>query len=249
MKTPDSGSDERALPFLQHLEELRRALLGSLFALLAGMAISIPFAPRIFRLLQQPLVRVTGDAEPFLRTLDVAGGFGLAMRLVFWSGLVLSLPAIFYFLGTFIAPGLTPRERKLAGRSLLAGAGLFILGVWMGYSFSLPVALRVMLRVNTWLGVRPEWIVSSYIVFSLQLLVAFGLVFELPVVLTALGRLGVVTSAQLIAHWRIVIVAILTVSMLLTPPDVFTQLLMGIPLILLYGVCIVLIRLFEKRRD
>ncbi|MDZ4200006.1 MAG: twin-arginine translocase subunit TatC [Kiritimatiellia bacterium] len=235
-------------PFLQHLEELRRALLGSLAALIVGMGIAIPLAPRIFRWLQIPLQRATGDAEPFLRTLDVSGGFTLAMQVVFWSGLLLSLPAILFFIGAFVAPGLTARERRLAIHALFAATVLFIMGVILGYTLSLPVALTVMLKINEWMGVRAEWIVSSYVVFALQLLAAFGLVFELPVLLVVLGRLGLVTAAKLRTHRRLVIVLILIVAMILTPPDIFTQLIMAIPLIALYEICILIIGLSEKRK-
>lgn len=248
MRARDPADSSRTMPFLQHLEELRRAVLGSLGALVVGMGLAIPFAPRVFRILQRPLTTLTGDAEPFLRTLDVSGGFTLAMQLVFWTGLLISLPVILYFIGGFISPGLTPRERRLAGRAVIVAAGLFVLGVWIGYTVSLPIALKVMLQTNVWLGIRAEWIVSSYIVFTLQLLVAFGLVFELPVLLTALGWMGLVSSARLRAARRVVIVVILVIAMILTPPDVFTQLIMAIPLILLYEVCIVLIRIAESRR-
>lgn len=248
MDPNDETPGDPPKPFLQHLEELRRALLGSLAALTAGMVVAIPLAPRVFRALQAPLQRATGDAEPFLRTLDVTGGFQLAFRLVFWTGLLISLPAIAVFLGAFVVPGLTARERRLASRALIAASALFVFGVALGYRISLPVALTVMLRINTWLGVRAEWVVTSYVVFALQLLAAFGLAFEMPVVLAVLGRLGIVSSGQLRAQRRLVIVLILVLSMLLTPPDVFTQLIMGLPLVVLYEACILLIRASERRR-
>jgi len=119
----------------------------------------------------------------------------------------------------------------------------------MGYFLTLPVALKVMIGLNAWMGVRPEWTVTSYVSFALQLLLAFGLVFELPILLLVLGRLGVVTSAQLREKRRHAIVGLFVVAMLLTPPDVFSQLVMAVPLVVLYEVCIWLIRATERTRS
>jgi sec-independent protein translocase protein TatC len=236
-------------PFLQHLSDLRRALIGALASLLAGVLAAVPLAPRVFRLLQRPLAQVTGSADPFLRTLEVSGGITLAMRLVFWTGLLLSLPAILFFVGTFIAPGLTRRERGLIGWTLGAAAGLFILGAYAGYRFSLPLALSVMLRINEWMGIRTEWIVSSYVVFALQLIAAFGLSFEFPVVVVLLGRLRILHAAQLRAHRRGAIVGILILAAVLTPPDVVSQLLMAVPMLALFEISIWLVAASEKKRD
>jgi len=249
MTPPDNSPGDPPKPFLQHLEELRRVLIGSLVSLLAGMCAALPLAPRIFRLLQIPLEKATGKAEPFLRTLEVTGGISLAMSLVFWTGLLFSLPAIVYFLSTFIAPGLTGRERRLIGWALAVAAGLFIFGVLLGYFISLPIALTVMLQVNSWLGLRAEWVVSSYVVFALQMLAAFGIVFELPVAVVLLGHLRIITSTQLRTQRRLMIVLIMILAAVMTPPDVFSQLIMGIPLIVLYEICILLIAVLEKRRQ
>lgn len=235
-------------PFLQHLADLRRALIGAGVSLLAGVLVALPLAPRAFHLLQRPLAEATGAAEPFLRTLEVAGGVTLAMRLVFWTGLLLSLPAILFFLGTFIAPGLTRRERGLIGRTLGAAAGLFAFGAYLGYRYSLPLALSVMLRINEWLGIRTEWVVSSYVVFALQLIAAFGLSFEFPVVVVLLGRLRILSAAQLRAHRRGAVVLILILAALLTPPDVVSQLLMAVPMLALFEISLWLVAASEKKR-
>lgn len=234
-------------PFLQHLADLRRALIGAFASLLVGIFAAIPLAPRIFDLLQRPLAQATGAADPFLRTLEVAGGLTLAMRLVFWTGLLLSLPAILFFLGTFIAPGLTRRERKVIGWTLGAATGLFAFGAYLGYRISLPLALSVMLRINEWLGIRTEWVVSSYVVFALQLIAAFGLSFEFPVVVVLLGRLRILSAAQLRAHRRGAIVLILVLAAFLTPPDVVSQLLMAVPMLALFEIGIWMVAASERQ--
>ncbi len=242
----EAGASPATKPFLSHLEELRRTLLACLAALAAGMAVAAPLAPRIFGWLQRPLEAATGEAEPFLRTIAVGGAFQLAVRVIFWSGMLLAAPVILARAAAFVSPGLTARERRAVRSASGFAALLFVLGVGLGYAVTLPVALRVMLGINRWLGLRAEWVATSYAAFALQLLLAFGLVFELPVVLLVLGRLGVVSSRQLREKRSHVIVALLVTAMLLTPPDIFTQILMAAPLVLMYEVCIWLIRSGER---
>ena len=246
---PAEASDLEVKPFLEHLEDLRATLLRMAGVFALAFAAAVPLAPRVFRLLRRPLERATGSAEPFLRSLEVGGGFTLAMRISFWSALIFSAPLLVYFLARFISPGLTVRERRIAAGALFAAATLFIAGVALGYFLTLPIAVRVMLSLHQWMGVRAEWTVASYMVFALQLLLAFGLAFELPVVLVALGRLGVLTAAQLRFYRRHAIIALLVLAALLTPNDVFTQMAMALPLIALYEACVWIIAAGERRDD
>ena len=236
-------------PFLEHLEDLRRTMLWCAGFLAVGMALAIPLAPRILELLKAPVARNGLDPAEFLRVLRVAGGFSIALRVVFWSGLLGASPFIVCAIGHFVFPGLTVRERK----SVLGAAGFAVLlfagGVLMGYLVTLPVALRVMLAINRWMHVTCEFVeLSDYVAFALKLLMAFGLAFELPVVLLALGGLGILSSDQLRRKRRHVIVGLMVLAMLLTPPDPLTQLLMAVPMALLYEACIWLIWLREKSR-
>ncbi len=246
---PDAEPLEDApKPFLDHLEDLRRTLLRMAAAFALAFALALPLAPRVFALLRRPLERAVGGAEPYLRSLEVAGAFALAMRVSFWTALILAAPWMIYFATRFVYPGLTRRERRVVTRALFAAAALFALGVALGYAITLPLALRVMLGIHAWMGVRAEWIIGSYIVFALQLLLAFGLVFELPVLLVVLGRLGVITAALLRRYRRHAIVVLLIVAAVLTPPDVVTQIVMAAPLIVLYEICIWLIAAMERDR-
>ncbi|MBN1670122.1 MAG: twin-arginine translocase subunit TatC [Kiritimatiellae bacterium] len=234
-------------PFLEHLEDLRRTLIGTLITLAFALAFAVPLAPRIFRWVRAPLDRI--PLHPELRVLEVGGGFSVAMQTILWSTLLFSSPFILFFVAQFVFPGLTARER----RTVLGAGGfavaLFVFGASLGYYVTLPVALTVMYKINAWMGLQVEWwTVQSYVAFALRLLLAFGLAFEMPVLILALGHLGVVSSRQLRSKRRIVIVLLLVVAMLLTPPDVATQLLMGMPLIALYELCIWLLWAKEKRR-
>ena len=237
-------------PFLEHLADLRRAIIRMLIALVAGVALAIPLAPHVIRILQAPLAKVVPDPTHFLKIIDISGGLSVALNLILWTGILLSSPLLFLFAGSFIFPGLTRRER----RAVLGGSAfavvLFAAGVTMGYFLALPVALRVMLSVGRWVGAPVEFVtLNSYLALSLQVLIAFGLAFELPVVVLILGYLGLITSRQMREKRRHAIVLLFVIAMVLTPgPDVFSQVVMAVPLVLLYELCIWLIWMKERDR-
>ncbi|MBI3985787.1 MAG: twin-arginine translocase subunit TatC [Lentisphaerae bacterium] len=237
-------------PFLEHLEDLRRTILGSVACLAIGMAVAVPLTPSIFKFLMAPLGQITTHPEDFLRSLDVAGGFSIALQMMFWCGILFSLPIILALIARFIFPGLTARERQAIFQGLGLAVLLFAAGVALGYYYTLPVALKIMFGLHTWLGIKPEWTAVSYIAFALQLLVAFGLSFELPVILLVLGRLGIVTSAQMASKRRHAVIVILVLAMFMTPgPDVFSQVVMAVPMIILYEMCIWLTWLYERKKN
>ena len=241
---------DKSKPLLEHLDDLRAALLWCSAALVLGMIVAIPFAPAIFRMLRVPLANVTDHPAQFLRSLEITGGFSIAMQMVFWSGLLLSAPFLAFFIARFVFPGLTRRERKAVVGGMAFAVALFALGVVLGYFITLPVALQVMFRLHDWLGIRAEWTANSYVSFSMQLLIAFGFAFEMPVVMLILGYLGILSSDLLRSKRRHAIVIIFIAAMILTPgPDVFSQLIMGIPMILLYELCIWMIWFFEKKKQ
>lgn len=248
VRSPKSD-DEGVKPFLEHLEDLRVTLIRCLISLGIAVLVTVPFAPSILRLLQRPLRAVTEHPEDFLRSLEVAGAFSLTVRLCFWSGLLIAIPFLLFFIGQFVFPGLTKLERHVIFRGLFVAVGLFAFGVALGYTITLPVALGVMYRWHHWLGIRPEWVVTDYVVFVIHLLIAFGLAFEMPVVIFILGKIGIVSAEQLKAKRRHAIVGLLVLAMVLTPPDVVTQLIMAVPLILLYEICIYILVATERRRD
>ncbi len=235
-------------PFLEHLEDFRRTILAAAALLALGMAAALPLAPRILRMLRAPLSGLTDRPEEFLRSLEIAGGFSIAVRLAFWVGLLLAAPGIVLCIARFIFPALRAAERRAAAGAFALAIILFAGGALMGYLLVMPTALRLMLGLHEWLGIRAEWTITSYVAFTMQLLLGFGLAFELPVLLLALGRIGVVTSGMLAKYRRHAIVAIFILAMVLTPPDVASQVLMAIPMLLLYELCIWIIRAWERGR-
>ena len=238
-------------PFLAHLDDLRRMLLWSIAALAVGMAAAVPLTPWILKVLRAPLRGVVANPDQFLRTLEVTGAMSVALQIIFWGGLLLAAPFILWAVGWFVFPGLTRAERRTVLSGLVFAVGLFAIGVLMGYFYALPAGLRVMLWFNTWLGLPVEFLqVADYIGFTLKLLLAFGLTFELPVLLLLLGRIGIIRSAQLRQYRRHAIVIILIIAMVITPTtDPFSQLLLAVPLILLYEICIWLIWAKERERN
>lgn len=245
----DNECQDTPKPFLEHLEDLRWTILGCLMALALGMAVAAPLAPRILKWLRAPLAGVSDRPDQFLQSLEITGGFAIALQIVFWCGLLLSTPFMLLWIGRFVFPGLKRRERKAIRLALAFAVVLFAFGVVLGYAIVLPVALRVMLGLHQWMGIQAWWTVTSYVAFSVQLLIAFGLAFELPMVLMVLGYLGIVSSALLRKKRPYAVVILLILAMVLTPgPDVFSQVVMAVPLILLYELCIWSIRLFERKR-
>jgi sec-independent protein translocase protein TatC len=249
-REPDNGGGP-VKPFLEHLEDLRRAILWSAAFLVAGMAAASAYAPAILRLLKFPLRRVVGDPDAFLRTFDVSGGMNAALLTMFWGGLILSSPAIVVIFGHFLFPALTRRERRAVLTWSGAAVLMFLAGVVTAFRYMLPVALKVMLWCSAWMGITVEFLtVASYVRFVLVLLLGFGLAFELPVVILALGYLGILSSRQLRSKRRHALVAILVFAMVLTPTtDPFSQLILTGPLILLYEICIWAIWARERRHN
>lgn len=235
--------------FLGHLEDLRRVLVWSLAAVVGGMIIASQFAPSMLAILKYPLRTIGRDPETFLRTMTVTGAMNVAILIVFWGGLLISLPVVTVIVGKYIMAALSSRERNAvylwSGMAVL----MFLAGVAIAYFAVMPPALKVMLWFNEWLGVTVEFVtVNDYIAFCLIMMVVFGVMFEIPVVLLFLGHLGIVTSAQLRSARRFVIVGLLILAMVLTPTtDPFTQLVLAVPLTVLYEFCAWIIRLRERR--
>lgn len=252
MTLQDDRNEPGALlkPFFQHLDDLRRALVWSVGALLAGMGLAALVAPRALAILKAPLKSVVANPDTFLRTLDITGGMSVAMQTILWGGILFSAPVMLFSLCWFVFPGLTRTERRAVLGGLSFAVALFAVGVSLCYFFALGPALSIMLWFNEWMGIPVEYVtLTSYVGFVLKLLLSFGLTFELPIVILVLGRLGIVSSAQLRSKRRHAIVAILVLAMVITPTqDPFSQLLLAVPLIVLYEICVWLVWAHERRR-
>jgi sec-independent protein translocase protein TatC len=234
--------------FLEHIEDLRKTIIYSFAFLTAGVIIAFPLARYVFRILVQPIAWAGLDPDEFVQVITVGGGFGMAMRIAVWGGLIISFPFVTFVIARFVAPGLFKRERSAVLRGLLAALILFLCGVALCYFFVIDKAITVMLAMDRWMGIKCTFFESGdYASFVLKLMFGFGLSFEVPVVLVLLGSLGIITSAQLRKSRDYAIIIILIVAAILTPPEVFTQIIMALPMIILYEVCIWIVYLKERR--
>ena len=241
--------DESRAPLLDHLIELRRRLLWCVAALAVAFGICLYFARPIFAFLVQPLLRAQQDKLIYTNIFEA---FFVEIKVAFFAALMLSFPIIANQVWQFVAPGLYRNEKRALLPFLLATPLLFLAGASLAYFVAIPIALKFLLGFQGDLGgveqqALPD--VNSYLGFIMQFLFGFGLSFLLPVLLMLLERAGIVTRAQLVAARRYAIVGAFAVSAVLTPPDVGSQLLLAIPLVLLYELALVGIWFTERKRN
>ena len=236
------------MPFLDHLEELRWRIIWSLLAVVISTVIGWFLVTRFdgLGLLMRPIEPYLQDGK--LTSLNPMGPFFVTLRLALVAGFILASPVVIYQVWSFLAPALHPAEKRLIVPSLYFGLVLFVAGMAMAYYIVLPATLKFTLSFQTEsLVVLPE--VDKYLSLVVRLLLAFGLVFELPVVITILSALGMVTPAFLASKRRYAIAGIAVLSSLITPGDVITlTIMMMVPLVFLYEISIVLSRLVTRRR-
>jgi sec-independent protein translocase protein TatC len=254
---PPTGSERlEEKPFIEHLEDLRRTIIWLLCAFGCAFLISIPLTLKGYTLdlLKRPLMLVIQreggpQMATLLPTLSPAGGIAVAMRVSAETALVISLPVIIYILGIFILPALTKRERRYFGPILGGGTLMFYAGMAFCYFTTLPWTIRFFWSFNRLLGIGNLWTINEYVAFVSRMLIAFGLVFEFPLIVLLLVRMGVLNYRLLSEKRRYVIVLAFILAAVLTPgPDVVSQIVMAVPLLLLYELCVWGARLMEKRR-
>jgi sec-independent protein translocase protein TatC len=231
------------MPFLEHLGELRVRIVRSLWALLVGLGIALPFSQRIMDYLARP-VQSTGNSLVFLALTEA---FWVQMKVAMIVGLFIAAPAILWQVWAFIAPGLYEHERRYAAPFVIIGSVLFIGGGVFSLKVVTPYAIQFLLSYSR-PGLTPMISVGSYIDFLLKFTLAFGLVFELPLGITLAARMGLVTARTLARNRKYAILGAFIAGAILTPtPDAFNQALMAGPLIILYEVGIVCARIFGRK--
>jgi sec-independent protein translocase protein TatC len=224
------------MPFLDHLEELRWRILWSLLAIALGTIVGlvIVFNYPVLELLLDPIRDARGDPDLRLIYLSPAAPFFVSMKLGIYGGLILSFPIVVYHIWAFLSPALEKREKRAVIPALYLGLLLFMAGVALAYFVALPVTLAFFQALETE-SLQGTLEINETIGFVVKLLLAFGAVFELPVVIMALSVMGLVTPAFLRAKRRHAIVVITILASFLTPGDVITlTIMMMVPLVLLY---------------
>lgn len=233
--------DERDIPkpFLDHIEDLRMMVVKMAAVLGVCMFAAFAFRTQVAAFVQAPLIAVDPSRADNLQSLGVADSMTISLKLSFYSGLVIAFPVLLYFLAEFILPALTLRERKVVLAGAAVGFGLFLSGAAFAFFGVLPAALEFFFQDAQAMQWRPTWTVGEYYSFTTQFVLGFGLAFELPVVVLALVKLGLLDHAQMRATRPYAIVVIFALAAIITPTtDLFTLLLMGGPMFVLYEACI-----------
>ena len=242
IKNPDERNDPPR-PLLEHLMALRDMLVFAATAWAVCVVIAGVFSPYILEWLKSP----AADNQELLQGLDLTSGFSVIMSIAAWGGTALSFPFLVFALLRFVFPALTRREKMIILSVLVFGTMLFTTGVGLAYQKTLPLVVSAFQQINAWVGLPVETIrIEGYISIILKTIIAFGLVFQLPLILFVLGIFGVVTSDGLRKKRRLAIVFTFVMAMFLTPPDPMSQLMMAVPLCLLYELSIWAIWMRER---
>lgn len=232
------------LSFSEHLEELRCRVIYIAAAVITGFLICYAMKDTILYLLMSPLP----SKHRTLTFLAPAEAFIVVLKISFFSGIALSSPLIFYHVWCFVCPALLKKEKKYIVPAAIFSVFFFLIGILFAYFVILPLGLNFLLTYGERFGV-PNITLSNYLSFSIKLMLAFGFVFELPLVITVLTRFGIINSKTLSKNRGNCIICIFIISALLTPPDVATQVLMSVPLLGLFELSILISKIFEKRNN
>jgi len=242
--------DETQAPLLEHLIELRTRLVRAVAALGVAFAVCLYFADDIFALLVRPLAQAFPEGQGRLVYTKLYEAFFVEIKVALFAAFFVSFPIIANQLWAFIAPGLYAREKKAFLPFLIATPVLFTLGASLAYFMVMPTAFKWFIGFEgTTAGLPQEALpaMGEYLTLVMHFILAFGISFLLPVLLLLLNRAGLVSRDQLVTSRRYVIVGIFIVAAVITPPDVISQLLLAVPLLVLFEGSLILMRMSERK--
>jgi sec-independent protein translocase protein TatC len=239
--------ENEKLPFTAHLDELRKRLIACFIAVGVGFAASYGFKEYLFQILVRPLMQVMETGDTLIFT-GLPEAFFTYLKVSLLSGLMLASPVIIYEFWMFVTPGLYDKERRILLPIIILSTFFFVGGALFGYFIVFPWGFKFFLGFATE-TIRPLPSMKEYLGFSAKLLLAFGFVFELPLVLTFLARIGVVSVEFLKKNRKYALLLFFAGAAILTPPDVVTQVMMALPLMLLYEISILGARIFGRKKE
>ena len=248
-------TEERLIeaPLEEHIGELKSRIIKCLVAFITLSSLSLYFADSAYNFLAEPLIKVmsNGGIERRLIFTGLTEGFMTHIRLSFFLGFALSFPYIIYQIYKFVAPGLYNHEKKLVLPFVTGSVFLCFLGMSMAYFLVVPVACKFFISFegvinygNKGVPIVLEARVSEYLSTIIQLLISFGIVFQIPIILMMLGKLGILSVKTLIKYRRHAIVLNFIFAAIITPPDVISQVMLAIPMVVLYELSIFLLKKF-----
>lgn len=254
----EAAEPELQMSFWEHLDELRSRLIKAILAFLLGGVAAWVARERILLWITTPFIEAWQHTVPGSPALHSPAPHSLLIsyiQLSLLSGLVFALPIIFYQLWAFVSPGLYSRERRLALPFVACSTLLFVAGAYFGWRFAFPIGFQYLLEFSGNLGsggvdlqLQPTVMIGEYIEFVSRMLLAFGAVFELPVLVFFLTVAGVIDHTHLIRFFRYFVVIAFVLAAVITPPDIMSQFLLAVPLCLLYGLSIGIAWMFSRKK-
>jgi len=234
--------------FLSHLFELRDRVIKAGLAIIIIFVSLVYWAPDIFHIFAQPLLSSLPEGGKMIVT-DITGSFFVPMKVTMLVAFLIALPWVLYQMWAFIAPGLYQHERKLIIPLVVSSYSLFLFGMAFAYFIVFPTVFTFMAQYNAPLGAEMTTDIDKYLSFAMTTFLAFGITFEVPVVVVVLVRMGIVTLAKLKEARPYVIVGAFVIAAIVTPPDVLSQLLLAIPMTLLYELGLLIARFYEPKKS
>ncbi|HLB32675.1 MAG TPA: twin-arginine translocase subunit TatC [Chthoniobacterales bacterium] len=243
-------TEDEPRPFVEHLDDLRCVMIKVAITLVVAMFGCFFFRDFLAFVIQWPLIKLDPARAGNLQSLGVADSMTISLELAFYAGMIISFPILIFFLAQFLFPALNKAEKRIIFPLAFLSFFLFLFGINFGYWAVLPGTLDFFFKDAKAMHWAPLWTVREYYSFTTQFLIAFGLAFEMPIIVLALVKLGFLTAATLRKTRSIAIVTIFGIAAFITPsPDLMTYLLMGGPMVLLYEVCIFLARWVEPKTE
>ena len=251
--------EKTSAPIIEHLAELRSRLIRSAIAFVIGMILCFTVASKIFNFLAKPIVKILEEngQSPDLIFTGLQQGFMVNIQISLFGGFIVAFPVISFQLWKFVAPGLYKKEKNAFLPFIIASPALFVLGAAFAFYVVMPLAFDFFLgfqqkqdpEVVSAVGITYLGTINEYLGLTMKFIIAFGLCFQLPVLLTLMGKAGLVSAEGLAGVRKYAVVAILLLAAIVTPPDVITQIILFVVVYSLYEVSIFMVKRVEKKRD